>query len=160
MCYGLNVPFYTYFYLFLLFLIPCCFLLPSCELPKHLGIIFRVQMWHIYNIFSILLCIVNVCMNIHLYTHACVCDQSCLILCDPLDCSLPGSSIHGIFQARTRQWAAISTSRRSFQPRDQMHISYISCCTGRVFPTVPPGTLCVNSAIKTKQCHSQRNEWT
>ena len=36
--------------------------------------------------------------------------QSCLTLCDPLDCSLPGSSIHGIFQARVLQWGAIAFS--------------------------------------------------
>ena len=38
--------------------------------------------------------------------------QSCQILCDPMDCSLPGSSIHGIFQARIQEWVAISFSRR------------------------------------------------
>ena len=37
--------------------------------------------------------------------------QSCLTLCDAMDCSLPGSSIHGIFQARVLEWAAISFSR-------------------------------------------------
>jgi len=36
--------------------------------------------------------------------------QSCTILCDPMDCSLPGSSIHGIFQARVLEWVAISSS--------------------------------------------------
>ena len=39
--------------------------------------------------------------------------QSCLTLCDAMDCSLPGSSIHGIFQARILEWVAISFSRRS-----------------------------------------------
>ena len=34
--------------------------------------------------------------------------QSCLVLCDPTDCSLPGSSVHGIFQARVLEWVAIS----------------------------------------------------
>ena len=37
--------------------------------------------------------------------------QSCLTLCDPMDCSLPGSSVHGIFQARVLEWVAISFSR-------------------------------------------------
>ena len=40
--------------------------------------------------------------------------QSCPTLCDPMDCSLPGSSVHGIFQARVLEWVAISFSRRSF----------------------------------------------
>ena len=44
--------------------------------------------------------------------------QSCLTLCDPVDCSLPGSSVHGIFHTRILEWVAISSSRRSFQPRD------------------------------------------
>ena len=39
--------------------------------------------------------------------------QSCQTLCEPLDCSLPGSTIHGIFQARVLAWAAISFSRGS-----------------------------------------------
>ena len=44
--------------------------------------------------------------------------QSCPTLCDPMDCSLPGSSIHGIFQARVLEWVAISFSRGSSRPRD------------------------------------------
>ena len=36
--------------------------------------------------------------------------QSCLTLCDPMDCSLPGFSVHGILQARTLEWVAISFS--------------------------------------------------
>ena len=39
--------------------------------------------------------------------------QSCPTLCDPTDCSLPGFSIHGIFQARVLEWVAISFSRES-----------------------------------------------
>ena len=43
--------------------------------------------------------------------------QSCPTLCDPMDDSLPGSTVHGIFQARILEWAAISFSRASSQPR-------------------------------------------
>ena len=53
--------------------------------------------------------------------------QSCLILCDPMDYSPPGFSVHGIFQARILGWVVISFSRRSSQPRDQTHVSCISC---------------------------------
>ena len=55
--------------------------------------------------------------------------QSCPTLCDPMDCSLPGSSVHGIFQARVLEWVAISFSRGSSQlrdrtgPRDQTQVS-------------------------------------
>ena len=49
--------------------------------------------------------------------------QSCPTLCDPMGCSLPGSSIHGIFQAIVLEWIAISFSRGSSQPRDQTRVS-------------------------------------
>ena len=60
--------------------------------------------------------------------------QSCPTLCDPLDCSLPGSSIHGIFQARALEWVAISFSRRSSLPRDRTQVSHTAdrCFTREV----------------------------
>ena len=56
--------------------------------------------------------------------------QSCLTLCDPMDCSLPGSSVHGIFQARVLEWVAISFSRGSSRLRDW---TLVSCIAGRHF---------------------------
>ena len=56
--------------------------------------------------------------------------QLCLTLCDPMNCSLPGSSIHGILQARILEWVAISFSEGSAQPRDQTQVSHIG---GRFF---------------------------
>ena len=56
--------------------------------------------------------------------------QSCPTLCDPMDCSLPGSSVHRIFQARVLEWVAISFSRGSSQPRDR---TQVSCTAGRCF---------------------------
>ena len=52
--------------------------------------------------------------------------QSCPTLCDPMDSSLPGSAVHGIFQARILEWAAISFSRGSSQPRDRTRVSCIA----------------------------------
>ena len=52
--------------------------------------------------------------------------QSCLTLCDLMDCSLPGSSIHGIFQARVLEWVAISFSKGLSQPRDHTRVSRIA----------------------------------
>ena len=52
--------------------------------------------------------------------------QSCLTLCDPMDCSPPGFSIHGIFQALVLEWVAISFSRGSSQPRDWTQVSHIA----------------------------------
>ena len=49
---------------------------------------------------------------------ACSVAQSCLTLCDPMDCSLPGSSVQGILQARTLEWVALPSSRGSSRPRD------------------------------------------
>ena len=60
--------------------------------------------------------------------------QSCLTLCDPMDCSLPGSSVHGLSQARILQWVAIPFSGGSSQLRDRNPISYVSCI-GRWFFT-------------------------
>ena len=63
----------------------------------------------------------------------CVCvlvAQLCPTLCNPMDCSLPGSSVHGIPQARIPEWVAISYSRGSSPPRDQTWVSYIA---GRFF---------------------------
>ena len=57
--------------------------------------------------------------NAQLCHHsACGHAQLCLTLFDPVDCSLPGSSVRGIFQARVLEWVAISFSRGSSQPRD------------------------------------------
>ena len=58
--------------------------------------------------------------------------QLYLTLCDPVDCSVLGSSIHGIFQARILEWAATSFSRGSSPSRDGAHISYIA---GEFFTT-------------------------
>ena len=53
--------------------------------------------------------------------------QLCLTLCNPLDCSPPGSSIHGILQTRILEWGAMPSSRGSSQPRDWTLVSYVSC---------------------------------
>ena len=52
--------------------------------------------------------------------------QSCLTLCDPVGCRSPGSSIHGISQARILEWVAISFSQGSSLPRDQTQVSLIA----------------------------------
>ena len=51
--------------------------------------------------------------------------RSCLTLCNPMDCSLPGSSVHGIFQARVLEWVAISFSWGSSWPKDRTQVSRI-----------------------------------
>ena len=65
----------------------------------------------------------------------CVCTdaQSCPALCDPMDCSPPGSSVHGIFQARILELVALSYSRGSSRPRDWTHISVSPALAGQFF---------------------------
>ena len=53
--------------------------------------------------------------------------QSCLTLCDPTDCSPPGSSVPGILQARILEWVAFPFSKGSSQPRDRTWVSRVSC---------------------------------
>ena len=80
----------------------------------------------------------------------CLVVQSCMTLFDPMDCSPPGSSVHGILQA-------ISSSRWSSQPRDRTRVS---CIAGRFFTTEPPRKpndkdrvfqMCISSSSCTKQ---------
>ena len=68
--------------------------------------------------------------------NECEVAQSCPTLCDPMDCSLPGSSVHGIFQAVVLEWIAISFSKGSSQPRDR---TQVSCIVDRHFTVWPTG---------------------
>ena len=56
--------------------------------------------------------------------------ELCPTLCDPMNCSLPGFSFHGILQVRILEWIAIPFSRGSSRPRDG---TLVSCITGRFF---------------------------
>ena len=56
--------------------------------------------------------------------------QSCPTLSDPMYCSPPGSSVHGVLQARMLEWGAVPSSRGSSRPRDRARVSHI-VCTGR-----------------------------
>ena len=62
--------------------------------------------------------------------------QSCLTLCDPIDCSLPGFSVHWISQARILEWVAIPFSRESSRPRDQ---AQVFCTVADSLLSLPPG---------------------
>ena len=66
-------------------------------------------------------------LSIYLYIDisCCLVTQSCLTFCDPMDCSSPGSCVHGISQARILEWVAISFSKGSSQPKDQTCVSCI-----------------------------------
>ena len=63
--------------------------------------------------------------------------QSCLGLCDPMDCGWPGFSVHGIFQERMMEWVAISYSRGSSRPRDRTASLASPALAGGFFTTSP-----------------------
>ena len=101
-------------------LILCRPLLPPASRPsQHQGLFQWINSLHevvkvLYNSFA-LLHKYMMCVPVWL--------QLCLTLCDPMDCSPPGSSVHGILQARILEWVAMPSSRGSSQPRDQTCVS-------------------------------------
>ena len=72
----------------------------------------------------------------HPYLCVCLVIQSCPTLCNPMDCSPPGSSVHGVLQERTLEWVAMPSSRVFSQPRDR---TQISCTAGGFFTVWAPG---------------------
>ena len=99
------------------------FVVPFISLTYHpVSILVNSKSFHRSNLRTILI-------------PCCLVAQFCPILCDPVDCSPPGSPVHGSSQARILEWVAISFSRGSSQPWDGTHIS----CIGRQIPTEPAG---------------------
>ena len=81
------------------------------------------------------------CVCVCVYVKGCFCccclvTKLCPILCNPMDCSLPGSSVHGVSQARILEWVVMPSSTGSSQPRDRAHVSWLA---GGSFITEPPG---------------------
>ena len=76
------------------------------------------------------------CVCVCVCEGVCACPQSCLILCDPMVCILPGSSVPEILQARILEWVITSFSKGSSQLRDPARISCVSC---GFFTAEPPG---------------------
>ena len=75
----------------------------------------------------------RVCVCVHAHAHA----KLCLTLCNPMDCSPSGSSVHGIFQSRILEWVAIAYTRGSSQSRNWTLIFIVR----EIRTTVPPGLL-------------------
>ena len=80
--------------------------------------------------------VISVILDSELFCCCCLVTSVVLSLCDTMDCSLPGSSVHGILQARILEWVAMSSSMGSSQPRDW---AQVSCIAGRLFTTEPSG---------------------
>ena len=74
--------------------------------------------------------------------------QSCLILCNPMDCSPPSSSVYGILQAKILKWVAISSSWGSSWPRDLTCVSYGFWIADRFFTTEPLGKPWTSSSVR------------
>ena len=101
--------------------------LRPCKCPAAYPLMrFSSHWWFLRDLIFIVVVTIYVCVCIYLSKVA----QLCPTLCDPMDCSLPGSTLHGILQARVLEWVAISFSRGSSQPRDQTQVSRIP---GRCF---------------------------
>ena len=83
--------------------------------------IFSLRVYNMINFIEL-----NTCVE-------CLVAKSCPTLCHSLDCSSPDSSVHRISQARILEWVVISFSRGSSWPRDQTHVSWVSCTGGGFF---------------------------
>ena len=77
-----------------------------------------------------------VCMCVHVHVQLL---QLCPALCNPMDCSPPGSCVHRVLQARILEWIAIPSSRGLYPPKDQTRVSCISCIAGIVSTAEPLG---------------------
>ena len=97
--------------------------------------ILNITIFHIFKIFPLKNWFTDIkILYISSYAAAAVA-KSCLILFDLMDCSPPGSSVHGISQARILEWIAIFSPRASSPPRDQ---TCLSCLAGGFLTTEPP----------------------
>ena len=110
---------------------------------------FRVPLYHADAVLTVNIAIALWSLCMYVYVSYSVVS----ILCGPLDYSLQGSSVHGIFQARRLEWITISSSRGSSQPRNQICISRVSCTLGWFFyPLSHQGSLWSLVTWKPKQC--------
>ena len=84
----------------------------------------------------------------------CLVAQSFPTVCDPMDCSPPGSSVHGILQAGILEWVTVPSSRGSSPPRDG---TQVSCIAGGIFffflPSEPPGKPLPSAHRQPRICH-------
>ena len=83
------------------------------------------------------------CVCIYVYESESEVAQLCPTLCNPMGCSLSGSSVHGIFQATVLEWIAISFSRGSSWPRNQTWVSHVAGRLFTVFATREAPYMCI-----------------
>ena len=120
-----NYHFYWFFYVYLALYFPPqhCFVYPT-SFCIH---VFPLSQWDTYfNNFSVMICGENftpLCENVFTFEWLFACAYSYQTLCNPMNCSSPGFSVHEIFQARILECVAVSSSRGSSQSRDQTCVS-------------------------------------
>ena len=108
---------------------PHCFSWQEELWPWHLALTLKTQYPSLEQVHWLLIQGLRVLLCLYLAV------QSCLTHCNPMDCSLPGSSVQGILQARILEWVAMPSSRGSSQPRYQTQVSHLA---GRFFPLWSP----------------------
>ena len=121
-------------------LMPFCIMV-CCRRSGRSGGDSECKFWHVIG--------AQVCVRIRVHPWA----QSCPTLCDPMDCSPPGSAVHGILKARILEWVAVSSSAGSSHPRDQTCISCVSYSSRRIlYHKHQEGSL--NAKVQNQREHS------
>ena len=121
----------------------------------HMHTVQRVESTKVFMVFSRGVC---VCVCTCACRHAR--GQMCPTLCDAMDCSLPGSSVHGILLARILEWVSIPSSRGSSWPRDLTLVSYVSWIGSQILYHWARTWVNIkmsfnlNSKVSSIQCHS------
>ena len=119
----------------------------------------EAHMWHLFHWSDVLWLIKASEKKLCVCVCVCVCvkvTQLCLTPCDAMDCSSPGSSVHGILQARIQEWIAIPFSRGSSWPKNW---TQVSCIAGRFFTvwaTRKAGTNYILSLFMGNSCPSHQ----
>ena len=78
--------------------------------------------------------------------------SSCVRLCDPMGCNVPGFSVHGVLQARILERVAMPTFRGFSHPRDLISISCVFCLAGGFFTAEPPGSPFMKLLVSILRC--------
>ena len=100
----------------------------------------------------------NICSHMYsgiyisIYIFMCLVTQLCPTLCNSMDCSPPGSSVHGIFQARILEWVAIFSFKGSSWTRAWTLVSCISYIAGSVHWAIREAHICLYSLLNFQRC--------
>ena len=93
------------------------------------------------------------------HAHSCSVAQAFQTLCNPMDCELSDSSLHGISQTRILEWVAMPSSRGSSRPREWIHVSCISCDTAGFLTAESPGKPCLHHTVVQYSCLENPMDW-